>query len=307
MTWLMNTMWFKNFQLFHIDDTFETSVEELETRMQEMAFRPCASILPMSIGWVAPIGQQEDSPLIHQVDGLMLIALNIEDKILPNVVIKEALVSRVEELEQEQARKLSSKEKLALKDDIYATLLPKAFSKNQRIYAILDLAKRRLIIDTASRNKAEDFIAFLRKTLDSFPTALPDIIHPSALMTKWLKAAQLPKNLEFADACVLYDSKVDGGTVRCSKHDLLSPNIIAFLNDGMEVIQLQMQWKEHLRFQLRDDFSMTSVKFSDQVQDLVRDIHTETPEQEMDANFVIMSKTINEFLDEFIPLFLKRQ
>jgi recombination associated protein RdgC len=296
-------MWFKNLQIYQFTENFSTNSDELETALQQQIFRPCASILPSSIGWTAPIGDAENAPLVHQANGVILIALNIEEKIMPAAVIREQLNVKIDLLQNEQARKLSSKEKMALKDEVYADLLPRAFSKSHKMYALLHIEKQLLIIDTSSRNKAEDFIVFLRKTLESLPVALPETVPPGKLMTKWLKAQQAPKNFEIADACVLYDSKVDGGTIRCSKQDLLSPNITAFVKDGMEVVQLQLQWKEHIRFHLRDDFSVTSMKFTDAIHDLAKDIHSDNAEQEMDANFFIMCQTLNEFVDELLGLF----
>ena len=280
-------MWFKNLQIYQFTEAFSIGANDLETALQQQSFRPCASILPSSIGWTAPIGDADDAPLVHQANGMILIALNIEEKILPAAVINEQLGLKVDKLQGDQDR-----------NEVYADLLPRAFSKNQQIYALLDIEKQLLLIDTASRNKAEDFIVFLRKTLDSLPVAIPETVAPGMLMTKWLKAQRAPQNFEIADACVLYDSKVDGGTIRCTKQDLLSPNITAFVQEGMEVVQLQLLWKEHLRFVLRDDFSITSLKFTDAIHDLAKDIHTENAQQEMDANFVIMCQTLNEFLEQ---------
>ena len=299
-------MWFKNLQIYQFTETFTSKAEDLEAALQEQSFRPCASILPSSVGWTAPIGDADDAPLLHHANGVMLIALNIEEKILPAVVVNEQLAAKVDVLQNEQERKLSSKEKMALKDEVYADLLPRAFSKTQKIYALIDPAKQLLLIDTASRNKAEDFIVFLRKTLSTLPVAVPETVAPGMLMTKWLTAQRAPQHFSIADACVLYDSKVDGGTIRCSKQDLLSPNITAFVKDGMEVVQLQLQWKDHLHFVLRDDFSITSLKFADAIHDLAKDIHTENAEQEMDANFVIMCQTLNEFLEQLLELFIKK-
>ena len=132
-------------------------------------------------------------------------------------------------------------------------------------------------------------------------------MNPSLLMTKWLKTQKSPKHFEIAESCLLYDSKVNGATIRCNKQDLLSENIQAFIKDGMEVNQLQLQWKQHLGFTLRDDFSITQIKYTDAVQELAEDIHTETVEQQLDASFFIMSQTITEFLSELLPLFVKKE
>lgn len=298
-------MWFKHLQLYQFIEDFDFNLENLEPQLQSLSFKPCASILPMSVGWQAPVGQSETAPLIHSANGIYLIALRIEEKILPNTVIRDQLQEKVSEIQTEQNRKLSSKEKASLKDDIYSSLLPRAFSKNSIILAMIDPKQKQLMIDTSSRGKAEEFITFLRKSVGSLPVAPLETANPSLIMTKWLKTQQSPKQFEIAESCLLHDSKVDGATIRCSKQDLLSENIQAFIKDGMEVNQLQLQWKQHLTFTLRDDFSITQIKYTDAVQDLATDIHTETAEQQLDASFFIMSQTIGEFLAELLPLFIK--
>lgn len=299
-------MWFKHLQLYQFSPDFDLDIESLEEKLAAFSFKPCANILPMSMGWQAPIGVDETAPLIHAANGIYLLALRIEEKILPATVIRDQVKERIAELEDKQQRKLSSKEKTALKDDVYGTLLPQAFSKYSQILAMIDPKQQRLLIDTSSRNKAEEFISFLRKSLGSLPVELIETVAPSHVMTKWLKTAKTPKNFDFSQNCLLHDSKVDGATIRCSKQDLLSPNIQAFLQDGMEVFQLQLDWKQHLSFTLRDDFSVTQIKYTDAVQELAADIHTETAEQQMDASFYIMSQTINDFLADLLPLFVKK-
>jgi recombination associated protein RdgC len=300
-------MWFKNLHIYDFVDEFDFNIEQLETNLQHMHFKPCASILPMSSGWKAPIGDDEESPLIHSANGLMLICLRIEEKLLPATVIRDHLHEKVIKLQADQGRKISSKEKLALKDEIYSTLLPRAFSKNTEILAIIDPENQRLIIDVSSRTKAEDFINFLRKTLGSLPVALVETVSPGRLMTKWLKEQQTPRNFSIAESCMLVDSKLEGSTVRCSKQDLLTPNIQAFLADGMVVSQIQLQWKEHLQLTLKDDFSVSGIKYTDAVQDLAADIHTENKEQQLDASFFIMSQTLQEFLVDLLEVFQKSE
>lgn len=298
-------MWFKNLQVYQFIEDFDFDVSHLEACLREFAFKPCASILPMSNGWEAPIGKSDDAPLIHAANGLYLFCLHIEEKILPTTVVRDQLQERLDDIQQEQGRKLSSKEKLALKEDIYADLLPRAFSKNSRIYAMIDPKNELLIIDIGSRGKAEDFISLLRKTLGSLPVQLIETANPTTIMTNWLKKQKTPRNFEFAESCTLYDPKLEGSIVRCNKHDLLNPNIQAFINDGMLVNQIQLQWKDHMQFTLREDFSVTGIKYTDAVQELAADIQTETAEQQLDASFFIMSQTINEFLQEMLHIFRK--
>lgn len=295
-------LWFKNLQIYKFTEEFDFNIDRLEVALRVTTFKPCAKILPMSVGWVAPIGDSDDAPLIHSVNGVYLMSLRIESKILPAAVIKERLQGKVAEIEDAHGRKVSSKEKLQLRDDIYASLLPQAFSKSEYINAMIDTNKKLLIIDASSKNKVEDFISFLRKTLGSLPVSPFDAMPPSLFMTDWLKHDRLPYSLSFGQACVLKNVD-ESGIVRCDKQDILSSNVTAFIDSKAQVKQLQLNWDDHLQFTLCDDFSIKQVKYMDAVQDLVSDIHAETKEQQADASFFIMSQTVTKFVQELMSIF----
>ena len=106
--------------------------------------------------------------------------------------------------------------------------------------------------------------------------------------------------------CVLQDNRDEGGSIRCTKQDLQSTNIQAFLKDRMEVAQMQIHWKQQLTFNLRADFSITQLKFSAAVSELVNDINSETIAQQQDAEFFIMSQTLKEFIQMLLLLCIKK-
>jgi recombination associated protein RdgC len=299
---MKNNLWFKNLQIYKFNEDFDFSIENLEAALREYPYKPCLKILPGTAGWVAPIGDSDNAPLIHAANGVYLLSLRVEKKLLPASVVKEHLQIKLAEIEESHGRKLSSKEKLQLRDDVYCTLLPQAFTKNEYINAMIDSVNKLLIIDAASRNKAEDFIMLLRKTIGSVPVALPETASPSIIMTNWLKHDELPKNLGFGNNCVL--KNVDEiGVVRCDKQDILSDKVTAFLDSGAQVKQLQLYWKEHLQFTLKDNLSIAQIKYTDAVQDLAAEIHTDTEEQQQDASFFIMSQTVVEFVRSILGLF----
>ncbi len=299
-------MWFKNLQIYQFSNEFTFDIENFTTQLEQHRFHPCVSILPMSLGWQAPINEVTDAPLIHAANGIWLLCLKIEEKLLPSTVVRNHAIEVINKLETEQERKLNSKEKASIREESYAYLLPKAFSKYKEIYAIIDPQEKLLLIDTGPRNQAENFITFLRKTIGSLPVTLPETIGISQCMTRWLKTQRLPQYFQYGETCVLQDNRDEMATIRCTKQDLHSSNIQAFLKDGMEVKQIQLHWKEQLTFILHADFSITQLKFSDAVNELANDIHTETSAQRQDAEFFIMTQTVKEFLQTLMPLCIKK-
>lgn len=299
-------MWFKNLQIYQFSDDFIFDLEDFTVKLEQRCFHPCASILPMSLGWQAPIGTADDAPLVHSANGIWLFSLKIEEKLLPTTVVRDHAAKKINEIENQQLRKLNSKEKTAIREESYGTLLPQAFSKYKQIYAIIDPTEKLLLIDCSARNQAEDFITFLRKTLDSLPVALPETISIAQCMTNWLATKKLPEHFQYGESCVLQDNRDEGGNIRCNKQDLQSTNIQAFLKDRMEIVQMQIHWKQQLTFNLRADFSITQLKFSDAISELVNDINSETQAQQQDAEFFIMSQTLKEFIKTLLLLCIKK-
>ena len=64
---------------------------------------------------------------------------------MPTTVVRDHAARKINEIENEQIRKLNSKEKTAIREESYGTLLPQAFSKYKKIYAIIDPTEKIII------------------------------------------------------------------------------------------------------------------------------------------------------------------
>ena len=296
-------MWFKNLQLFQFIDQFELSAEALEQELQYHAFEPCPTHLPRSEGWAAPLGE-EDAPLVHASNGMLLFCLKSEEKIIPAAVVKEEFDIKCKVFEKNQNRKIRKKERDELKTEVYDSLLPRAFSKSTCTYAYIDPVEGWLIVNTASASKAEDLTVQLRKTLGSLKIQLPEVQSIPLLLTDWLVTNVYPKSFVIQDTCVLNDTK-EGGTIRCNKQNLMGDDIQTLL-DGREVSQLALTWKEQINLVLTEDFAVKSLRFLEMVQDQANDIYTETEQARFDATFTIMSLTIRELIVELMDIFAKK-
>ncbi len=297
-------MWFKNLQIFQIAEPIAYDGEALAVQLENDRHKPCGKLAPMSIGWVAPIETSPDSPLVHATNGFMLLALNIEEKVIPSQVLREQVALRVAEIAEREGRKVRKKEKDMLKDEVYAELLIKAFTKSSRLFAYIDTQENYLIINAASRNKAELFLEYLRKSLNDIKLIEPELASPVATMTKWVQEQNYPDNIVIEDVCVLEDSKEEGATIRIKGQDLFADNVQAFFQDGYFVSQLGMSWTEQVRFVLTDGFIFKSLKFLEALQDQVNDIVSETEQDRFDADFFIMTQVIRELLQEMFACFM---
>ncbi|MDA7742562.1 recombination-associated protein RdgC [Francisellaceae bacterium] len=297
-------MWFKNLTLFECTEKFKCSEEELSGFLKDQAFIPCTSVDPVSIGWVAPIGM-DDAPLVHSANGFLMVALKRQEKLVPASIIKEILDEKVEEIELRESRKVRKKEKDTLKDDIYQSLLPRAFSRTQITYAYIDVEKGWLVVNTPSSSKAELLTVELRKAIGSLKIRLPGLLPMSMLMTQWIKENDYPKDLVIEDNCILQDNHEGGGVIRCQRQNLLSEDIIELINSGREVVQLGLSWKDEVTFVVNDEMVVKSLKFLEVIQDQANDVVAETAAERFDTDFAIMTGSLREFIEYLGSIFLK--
>ena len=297
-------MWFKNLALFEFLEPFDLATETIEKNLMEHQFKPCSTSSPSSMGWVSPISQE--AAIVHESNGFIMLAFQIQEKIVPAGVIKKILDEKVEEIELRESRKVKKKEKDTLKEEIYQSLLPRAFTRNTVIYAYIDKVKGWLVVNASSAKKAELLMVSLRKALGSLKVRIPDVMPVSLLLTQWLKTNEYPQDLTIEDQCVLQDTNDGGGVIRCQRQNLFTDDILTLIASGREVTQLALSWQDELSFVLNDEFMIKSVKFLEVVQDKANDIFSEPESQRFDADFVIMTETLRQFIDFMMSIFAKQ-
>lgn len=294
-------MWFKQIQIFQIPQ-LSYSAEKLVEKLEQLIFKPCLPSLPSSAGWATP-ADEEGAALIRTINGCFMLCLQIEEKILPATVIRQALLDKIKELEAKEDRKVYKKEKLALKDEVVLTLLPRAFTKFTRIYGYLDTKNNWLVLGTSNQKKAEQFISILKKTINEEIHAL-DIERISHSLTQWLQHRNFPSSFNIEKSCVLQDPRQQTRVIRCQQQDLFASSIQALIKDGCEAKQLALSWQDRVSFVLADDFSLSSIKFQDALLSEAKDLEPETKQQQLDADFLIMTETFSRMLKELFSCFI---
>ena len=102
------------------------------------------------------------------------------------------------DIEASEGRKVTRKEKTALKEQVTENLLPRAFVRSQKIDLWWDIRGQMIGINASSRTRAEDILDLLRETLGSLKvTPLSSQTLPIRAMTTWLgDAASRPADLQ---------------------------------------------------------------------------------------------------------------
>ena len=296
-------MWFKNIRAYRLTSPFELSAESLGEKLAQRAFEPCAKSQALSLGWVAPLGDESEQ-LAHSAGGRLLIKLKREEKLLPSTVVREQLEDKVALIESEQARKVYRKERLTLKDEIIQDCLPRAFSRSSAVFAYIDTRNNWIFVDAASAARAEEVLNLLRECIGSFPVVLPQVNNaPSATMTGWLAHQNLPDDFELGEECELRELGEEGGVVRCRGVDLLSEEVETHLNAGKQVARIALSWDERVKLVLAEDLCLRRLKFSEELMKENEDIPEADNAARLDADFALMSDAISALQDRVISIF----
>lgn len=292
--------WFKNVMIYRLTKSLDWTSQTLQTALEQEIFHPCGQSDMSKFGWTNPL---RGSELLHfSVGKKILLLARKEEKILPSHVVKRELDERVKLLEEKENRKLKKTEKQALKDDVTAMLLPRAFSKPQQTAIWIDSETNLIYVDAASSKRAEDTLALLRKSLGSLPVVpLAFANEPTTVMTDWIAQDNLPEYLTALEEAEL--KAPDDAVIRCKNHPLDSEEILSHLQKGKLVTKLALDWDEHLSFVLNDDGSLKRLKFADQIREKNDDILKEDYAQRFDADFVLMTGELAKLTENLIDDF----
>jgi recombination associated protein RdgC len=296
-------MWFKNIYIFAFTRSFTVSNNELEQQISEHSFTPCASTEMSHFGWVNALGKHGHS-LSHEVNGNTLICARKEEKILPAPVIKEMIEEKIDQLEAEQGRSATKKEKEQFKEDIIFELLPRAFSRISDTRAYTCPEKNIIVVDASSRGKAEDFLALLRKSLGTLPVTTPSTEKtPDEVMTEWLVESNLGANFQLGMEAEFNSLGDDGAVVRVKNQDLKGEEVKSHLDADKYVTKVALEFDESMSFVLTDDLSIKRIKFFDVIHEQNDDIDRDDIVAKLDADFALMAGELNRMVERLLAEF----
>jgi recombination associated protein RdgC len=296
-------MWFKNLQLYRFTQPFELDAATLGQQLEQGAFLPCGSQDLTRSGWVAPLGRH-GSEFVHASNGYLMICAKRQDKLLPAAVINEELEEKALEIESREGRQLPRKERRALRDEVYFSLLPKAFVRSSLQYAYISPRDQLLVVDAASAKRAEDLLQDLRDTLGSL-SVIPLVSkhQPIDVMTRWVSSGQCDTGFELGEEGELRDNTDISSVIRCKNQDLSSAEIVNHLKTGMHVSKLALNWQQRLEFVLDEKLVVKRLRFADIVQEQASEAEADDVATQFDVDFSIMALELSAFIKELTAAF----
>ncbi|HET8883613.1 MAG TPA: recombination-associated protein RdgC [Solimonas sp.] len=280
-------MWFKNLQTYRLAGEWTLAPGAFEERLARHPLHPCIGLNPQSRGWVGP--GNHGAQLVYAQGRQMLIALGVEQKLLPSSVVKQTVDERAEELEQRQGFKPGRKQLRDLKDQVTAELMPRAFAKRRSTRAWIDPVSGWIVVDAASPSRAEELLEVLRDEIEGLSLELPELAQsPATAMTAWLAGGHAPGTFELDQECELRGNDQSKPTVRYLRHSLEGAEVRKHIAEGKLATRLGLRWNNRASFVLTDKFEVKKLRFED-IEKAREDAATESPDEQFDAEFALMS------------------
>lgn len=291
-------MWIRNLCVYQSAEPFPWSAQQLEEKLNSLR---CPKISQQQLnvdGFVRPLKGHDN--FVIAADHLLMGVWQETSRLLPGGVIKEELEERLDAIEARDGRRPGRKEKAALKDEITFELMPRAFTRQRRVAFLVDLTRHRILVDAASENRASQVIESLRRALGTLPVKpMGAEVAPAFMMSQWLRdPAQLPEGLSLGDRCELRGSSEDAPSVRFTAFDLGQEEILRHLDQGMQVVKLNLVWRDELEFDLSDGLQIRRLKPLDLIREQLDQVDAEDAMAELMARLRLQGDAIVMLLNQ---------
>ena len=255
-------MWFRNLQIFRLTSDWAYSSDALSVALQKGLFQACGATDRVARGWVPPRG--EAGELVFSVKHQQLIALGVEQKLLPASVVRQYAQAKLADIEAAQGYKAGRKQKREVIDQIEAEMLPRAFVKRGLTYVWIDPVNRWLLVDASSSTRGDEVMEHLKLSLNELPvTLIKTQLAPATAMTQWLAAGQAPGNFTIDRDCELQAAAEERAAVRYVRHNLDSDELRSHIAGGKTATRLALTWNDRVSFVLTEQLQIKRLAFLD--------------------------------------------
>ncbi len=288
-------MLFKNLCITRLPKNWAAAVSRLEDRLAGRALQTCSASEAQSAGWVAPL---EGGALVHAANGQWLLALGVEQKLLPGSVVKQFANDKAKAIEEAEGRRVGRKEMRDIREQMTLELLPRAFVRRRTTCGWIDPINGWLVIDAAAAAKADEFLEHLHKSVDKLPVKpLKTRQSPTAAMTGWIAGGDAPSGFTIDQDLELRSA--EKATVRYAKHSLEGDEIRQHIAAGKTVTRLAMTWNDRISFVLNENLQLKRLAFLDILKDSA-DLQAGNEEERFDLDFTLMAGELARLLDDLL-------
>lgn len=286
-------MLFKNLVFYRLPRDWSLSPVELEDRLATRTLQPCGPFELSCRGWL-PV--RTGGRLLHSVDQQHLLALGMNQKLLPGSIVRQVAQERADLKAAEQGFPVGRKQMRDLRHQVADELRARALTRRTLTRAWIDARNGWFVVDAAGMPRAEMVVELLRDTLGSFaPVALETPRSPHAAMAAWLLHGEAPARFSIDDDLELQTADKSKAMIRYTRHPLDGKEIRGHLAAAKYPTLLGLTWNDRVSFVLTDKLLVKRLDFLELGSD---DAQTEQvdPEEQFNVDFTVMSGELGRLL-----------
>jgi recombination associated protein RdgC len=288
-------MLFKNLVFHRLPADWELSAADLEGQLAGRTLKPCGPFDMSSRGWVPVTG---GGRLLHTVNQQHLLALGMDEKLLPGSIVRQVAQERAEVQAREQGFPVGRKQMRDLRARVADELRARALTRRRTTRAWLDPASGWFAVDAASIPRAEMVVETLSDTLGTFaPQAVETSRSPQASMASWLLRAEAPVHFSIDDDLELQSNDEAKSIIRYTRHPLDGREIRGHLTAGKYPTRLGLTWKDRVSFVLTDKLQVKRLEFLEMSKDDTEGDDVD-PAEQFDIDFAVMAGELGGLLKD---------
>ncbi|HVY80595.1 MAG TPA: recombination-associated protein RdgC [Steroidobacteraceae bacterium] len=288
-------MWFKNLIVYRLPADWSVSPAELEEHLAKRPLQPCGPFDMLSRGWVAPAATGR---LLHTVNQQHLIALGVDQKLLPASIIRQVAAERAAAQATEQGFPVGRRQMRDIKLRVTEELRARALTRRRVTRAWIDPENGWFVVDAAGAAKAEELVETLRETLGSLAVTFMETVRsPQQSMAAWLAHGDAPSRFVIDQDLELQSADANKATVRYARHPLDVREVQQHLKAGKYPMKLGLTWSDRISFILTDKLQVKRLEFLEMTRDTADGGEVDEAEQ-FDIDFAVMTGELAKLLED---------
>jgi len=288
-------MWFKNLVFYRLPADWNIPPPDLEDRLAGRCLQACGPFELSTRGWMPVL---QGGRLLHSVGHHHLVALGVNEKLLPASIVRQVAEERATLQAQEQGFPVGRKQMRDLRGRVADELRAKALTRRRVVRAWIDADAGWFGVDSSGLPGAESVVETLAETLGSFvPQPLETEQSPHAAMASWLLRGAAPGGFAIDDELELQAANPLKSMVRYSRHPLDGREIHGHLQGGKYPVRLGMTWNDRVAFVLTDKLQLKRLEFLTMNEDADTADQVD-PAEQFDIDFAVMAGELGALLKD---------
>jgi recombination associated protein RdgC len=286
---------FKNLVFYRLPADWAISAADFESQLAGHTLRPCGPFDMSSRGWVAVT---HGGRLLHTVNQQHMIALGVDEKLLPGSIVRQVAEERADIQAQEQGFPVGRKQMRDLRARVADELRARALTRRRITRAWIDPQGGWFAIDASSIPRAEMVVETLSDTLGSFaPRSIETERSPHAAMASWLLRGEAPVRFSIDDELELQTADKSKTIIRYTRHPLDGKEIRGYLAAGKYPTRLGLTWNDRVSFVLTDKLQVKRLEFLEMSKHDTPQDEVDVEEQ-FDIDFAVMAGELGSLLKD---------